>query len=292
MRLGFCGSPGFAVPVLDALVAAGHDVDLVVTRADRRRGRGGAIAPTPVKLAAERLGLPVTHSVRALRDAALDAAVVVAYGAMVPSDVLEAVPCLNLHLSLLPRWRGAAPLERAILAGDATTGASLMALEPTLDTGPVFATSVTDVDDKPLSVLRDECIALGTEDLLELLARPVAAWPTPAPQSGEPTYATKLDDDELELDFSRPAPVVLRTVRLERARTSALGRRLLVLDAVAVEADLGAPGTFDGARVACGTGALELGRVVPEGRRAMPVADWVRGLRGHVPAHLGPAGAP
>jgi methionyl-tRNA formyltransferase len=286
MRLGFCGSPAFAVPVLDALVDAGHDVGLVVTRVDARRGRGGRPAPTPVKAAAERLGLDVAHDVIELAGASLEAAVVVAYGAMVPDSVLDAMPVVNLHLSLLPRWRGAAPLERAILSGDERTGVCVMALEPTLDTGPVFARAETDVDDKALSVLRDECLSLGTNALLALLASRRDAWPTPVAQVGEPTYAKKLRDEELELDFSRPAREVLRVVRLERARTWALGRRLLVLDAEALEEDAGEPGSLHDDVVACGTGSLRLRTVVPEGSRAMDAAAWRRGLR-ELPTHLG-----
>jgi methionyl-tRNA formyltransferase len=292
MRLGFCGSPRFAVPVLDALCDVGHDVALVVTRSDRRRSRGGSVAGTPVKAAAERRGLDVAHDVAELAGASLEAAVVVAFGAMVPTDVLDVVPVVNLHLSLLPRWRGAAPLERAILAGDERTGACVMALEPTLDTGPIFATASTDVDDKPLSSLRDECVALGTIELLALLARPVADWPTPTPQAGEATYARKLQDHELELDFTRPAREVLRVVRLERARTSVDGRRLLVLDAEVLDESHGVPGELHDGVVACGTGSLQLRTVVPEGRRAMSAAAWVRGLRGSTPLRLGPPAAP
>jgi methionyl-tRNA formyltransferase len=292
MRLGFCGSPGFAVPVLGALVDAGHDVGLVVTRPDARRGRRAAPAPTPVKAAADRLGLDVAHDVTELAGASLEASVVVAYGAMVPDLVLDVMPVVNLHLSLLPRWRGAAPLERAILAGDDRAGVCVMALEPTLDTGPLFSVESTEVDDKALSVLRDECIGLGTSALLRLLSMPTAAWPVPEPQVGEPTYAKKLRDDELELDFTRPAREVLRVVRLERARTSALGRRLLVLDAEVIDERTGEPGSFDDDVVACGTGSLRLVTVVPEGRRAMTPGEWRRGLRGEVPTHLGVPRAP
>jgi methionyl-tRNA formyltransferase len=292
MRLGFCGSPAFAVPVLDALVGAGHDVELVVTRPDARRGRGAGTAPTPVKASAERRGIDVAHDVAELVGASLEATVVVAYGAMVPGVVLDAMPVVNLHLSLLPRWRGAAPLERAILAGDDHTGACVMALEPTLDTGPVFARSEVEVDDKRLSVLRDECLSAGTADLLGLLSVPTVAWPQPEPQVGEATYAKKLRDDELELDFSRPAREVLRTVRLERARTHARGRRLVVLDAEVLDEDTGEPGEFHDDVVACGVGALRLVTVVPEGRRAMTPSEWRRGLRGEVPTRLGAPRAP
>jgi methionyl-tRNA formyltransferase len=291
MRLGFCGSPGFAVEVLDALVGAGHDVGLVVTRPDARRARRSGPAPTPVKAQAERLGLDVAHDVGELAGASLEAAVVVAYGAMVPNSVLDAMPVVNLHLSLLPRWRGAAPLERAILAGDEWTGVCVMRLEPTLDTGPIYASAATDVDDKALTALRTECIGLGIHELLALLAHPTSRWPEPVAQVGEPTYAKKLRDDELVLDFTRPATELLRVVRLERARTTAGGRRLLVLDAQVVDDADGEPGELRGDVVACGAGGLRLLTVVPEGRRAMAPGDWVRGLRDAAPTHLGdPAG--
>lgn len=292
MRLGFCGSPAFAVPVLEAILGAGHQVGLVVTRADRRRGRGATATPTPVGAAAERHGLEVGHRVGALAEHGLDAAVVVAFGALVPAATLDAVPVVNLHLSLLPRWRGAAPVERAILAGDERTGVCVMALEPSLDTGPIFSSASTDVDDKRRSALRDELVALGTPLLLGLLAEPPSRWPTPTPQRGEPTYAAKLDDAEYELDFSRPAELAHRVVRLERARTWAGARRLVVLEADVVDEADGAPGTLRGDVVACARGGLRLRRVVPEGRPAMSAADWLRGLRERVPATLGASARP
>lgn len=287
MRLGFCGSPSFAVPVLEALVGAGHDVGLVVTRPDARRGRGGGPGPTPVKAAAEQLGIDVAHDVTELAGASLEASVVVAFGAMVPDSVLDPMPVVNLHLSLLPRWRGAAPLERAILAGDERTGVCVMRLEHTLDTGPIYARASTDVDDKALSTLRDECVALGTTELLALVASPTTSWPTPEPQVGEPTYARKLADGELELDFSKPARELLRVIRLERARTTANGVRLLVLDADVLDDTAGEPGTLHGDVVACGRGSLLLRTVVPAGRRPMAPSAWRRGLRDGAPTHLG-----
>ncbi len=286
MRLGFCGSPELAVPVLRGLVDAGHDVAVVVTRPDRRRGRGAAALATPVKAAASSIGLRVAHRVVDLLEEDLDAAVVVAYGAMVPEKVLAAMPAVNLHLSLLPRWRGAAPVERAILAGDERTGVCVMALEATLDTGPIYASATTAVDDKRLGALRAELVALGTPLLLGLLQHPVAAWPAPRPQEGEPTYAHKLDDADYELDFARPATELHRVVRLERARTWADGRRLVVLEADVVAAS-GAPGELRDGVVCCAEGGLALRRVLPEGRRAMAAGDWLRGLRDGAPTHLG-----
>ncbi len=138
-RLAYLGTPQMAVPPLRALVEAGHEVVLCVTRPDRRRGRGGATTPSPVKAAAIDLGVPVSHELLEVATAGVELAVVVAYGRIIPSALLTQIPMLNVHFSLLPRWRGAAPLERAILAGDAETGVCLMKIEEGLDTGPVYA---------------------------------------------------------------------------------------------------------------------------------------------------------
>ena len=285
MRLAFCGSPPLAVPVLEALVDAGHEVAVVVTRPDRRRGRGGALTPTAVKEAATRLGLEVTDDVGSLAAGGLDLGVVVAYGAMVPTDVLDRLTMLNLHFSLLPRWRGAAPVERAILAGDASTGVCVMGLEPTLDTGPVYARAATDVDDKRLEALRGELVVLGTDLLVGLLAR--APLPAPVPQEGEATYAKKVTDEDLELDFTRSATQLARVVRLGRARTVAGGARLGVREAEVVAEASGAPGELVDDVVACGEGGLRLLTIVPEGRTAMSPAAWRRGLRHEAPSRLG-----
>jgi methionyl-tRNA formyltransferase len=292
MRLAFCGSPSFAVPVLDALVDAGHDVACVVSRPDRRRGRGGQPTPTPVKAAALARHIEVTERVGDLASMSLDFGVVVAFGAMVPTSVLEHVTMCNLHFSLLPRWRGAAPLERAILAGDERTGVCVMRLEPTLDTGPLYARATTDVDDKDLPSLRNELVALGTDLLVELLAHGSEGLPEPAVQVGEPTYAKKITDDELELDFERPARELARVVRLGRARTTANGRRLVVRSCDVLDTATGAPGELEGDVVSCGVGSLRLVAIVPEGRREMTPAEWARGLRDQVPTHLGATHGP
>ena len=239
-----------------------------------------------------RLGIPVTSEVADLVDGGVELGIVVAYGAIVPDAVLDRVPMLNLHFSLLPRWRGAAPIERAILAGDARTGVCVMGLEPALDTGPVYASAVTDVDDKDLDALRAELVGAGAALLVDLLSLDRARWPSPVPQHGEATYAKKLTDAELELDFSRRAEEVARVVRLGRARTWAGGKRLSVRRAEVVDEELGSPGTLRGDVVACGTGGLRLLEVVPEGRRPMSLEAWRRGLRAEAPTHLGVSEAP
>jgi methionyl-tRNA formyltransferase len=292
MRLAFCGSPSFAVAVLDALVDAGHDVVCVVSRPDQRRGRGGRATPTPVKAAALARGIGVTERVEDLATTDFDLGVVVAFGAMVPTSVLEHATMCNLHFSLLPRWRGAAPVERAILAGDAVTGVCVMRLEPTLDTGPLYASATTDVDDKDLATLRAELVTLGIGLLVDLLEDGPGGLPEPVPQVGEPTTAKKITELELELDFRRPARELARIVRLGRARTTANGRRLAVRACEVLDDAPGATGELVGDVVSCGEGALRLLEIVPEGRRAMTPAQWVRGLRGQVPTHLGAASAP
>lgn len=279
MRLVYLATPEIAVPPLRALVRAGHEVKLVVTRPDRRRGRGAATSPSPVKLEAERLGIPVAHDVHDVLAADVELGVVVAYGRIIPARVLEQVPMVNLHFSLLPRWRGAAPVERAILAGDETTGVCVMAVEPELDTGAVYACEeVAIAPDDDLASLRRKLVDVGTRLLVEVLGAPL---PEPRPQSGEPTYADKIGPDELRLRWERPAAELGRVVRLGRAWTTWRGRRLRVLEAEPVPSPDGAaaPGELHGDTVATGTGGMRLRTVQPEGRSAMPASTWLRGAR-------------
>jgi methionyl-tRNA formyltransferase len=275
------------VPPLEALVAAGHDVRLVVSQPDRKRGRGGAPAPSPVKAAALAHGIPVTDRVDDVLavEGGVELGVVVAFGKLIKAHVLDAVPMVNLHFSLLPRWRGAAPDERALLAGDDETGVCLMALDPGLDTGPVYDCVRTPIGPtETLAELRDRLVALGTDLLVERLATGLG---TPRPQEGEPTYAAKLDAAELELDLTRPADVVDRTVRLGRGWTTFRGRRLQVLAAVP-RAEGPAVGTIEDLVVGCGGGTgLELVTVKPEGKAAQPAHDWRNGARPQPGERLG-----
>ena len=185
MRLAYLGTPEAAVPPLRALVADGHDVALVVSQADKKRGRGGALVPSPGKAAAIELGLPVSSRVADVIDAGVELGVVVAFGRLVKPDVLARVPMINVHFSLLPRWRGAAPVERAILAGDTETGVDIMQLEEGLDTGPVYAEErVTIGRDETAPELRARLVELGTRMLVDLLRTPLpeprgtARWPS------------------------------------------------------------------------------------------------------------------
>lgn len=264
---------------LEGLVDAGHDVAAVVTRPDRRRARGAAPSPSPVKAAATRLGLAVSEDPGAVLDAGVDLGVVVAYGRILRPPVLGGVPLVNLHFSLLPRWRGAAPVERAILAGDETTGVCLMEVTEELDAGPVHRRVVTPIGpEETVSQLRSRLGVLGCDLLVAGLAEGLGE---PEAQAGEPTYAAKLTPGELRLEWSRPAGELARTVRAGRAWTTVGGKRLLVLAARAEEEPgRGAPGGLDGTAVTTGDGRLRLLRVQPEGRAVVDADAWRRGARG------------
>jgi methionyl-tRNA formyltransferase len=292
VKLAFLGTPEVAAGTLRALVGAGHDIRLVVTRPDTRRGRGPGQSPSPVKQAAVGLGLPVSHRAVDVTASGAELGVVVAYGRLIKPEILAEVPMLNVHFSLLPRWRGAAPVERAVLAGDAETGVCLMALEEGLDTGPVYDRVVTPIgSDEAADGLRRRLGEIGNE---LLVARLSAGLGEPRPQTGEPTYAAKLEPAELYLDFSRAAELCDRQVRVGRAWTTWRGRRLLVHRArVVTEAGALLPGEIEGDRVGTGEGALELIVVQPEGKPAMSSADWLRGARPVPGERLGEqAGAP
>ena len=286
MRLAFLGTPEVAAGTLRALVAAGHDVRLVVTRPDARRGRGADVSPSPVKQVAEQLGLLVTHKPADVVPSGAELGVVVAYGRLVKPDVLAAVPMVNVHFSLLPRWRGAAPVERAILAGDRETGVCLMELEEGLDTGPVYARAATPIGpDETADELRRRLGEIGTELLLKNLAVGLAA---PQPQIGEPTYAAKISTDEMRLDFDQAAEICNRAVRVGRAWTTWRGKRLLVHKARVLggERELSV-GQIQGDRVGPAEGALELLVVQPEGKPPMDGASWARGARPQPGERLG-----
>jgi len=267
-----------AVPPLRALVAAGHEVALVVTRPDKKRGRGSALVPSPVKAAALKMGLAVTSQVDDLLELGAELGVVVAYGRIIKPHVLAVLPMLNIHFSLLPRWRGAAPVERAILAGDEVTGVCIMALEKGLDTGPVYARQERPLGaEETLDEVRGALTDMGTRMLVDLLA---TGLPEPRPQEGEPTYAAKIEPEEHHLDWSRPAVELHRVIRLGQAWTTFRGRRLRILRARVSAAEL-APGELDAGTLAAGTGAgaLELVEVQPEGKGPQPAASWRNGAR-------------
>jgi methionyl-tRNA formyltransferase len=262
LRLAFLGTPAMAVPPLQALVDAGHDIALVVTRADAKRGRGGALTPSPVKAAATELGIPVSHvvdDVLAL-DPPAELGVVVAFGRIIKPHVLAALPMINLHFSLLPRWRGAAPVQRALLAGDEVTGVCVMEVEEGLDTGGVYRRVEVPIGpDETADQLRDRLVAAGTALLVEALDAPLG---DPTPQDGEATYAKKIEPDELRIDWTRPPVEIHRLVRLGGAWTTHHGKRLKVWRS-GIAAD----------------GGLELLEVQPEGKGRMSFRDWANGAR-------------
>lgn len=271
-RLVYLGTPAMAVPPLEALVAAGFDVATVVTRVDKRRGRGGDLLPSPVKAAAIALGLTVVHRVDDALGLGADLGVVVAFGQLIRPHALATLPMVNLHFSLLPRWRGAAPVERALLAGDDRTGVCLMQLEEGLDTGPVHATiEVPITPDDTGDSLRRRLVEVGTDLLLAQLTEGLSE---PTPQQGEPTYAAKLTADDLHLDWSQPAVARHRIVRLGGAWTTFRDRRLKIVAADLVEPDANGAELIDGM-----VGGLRLTTVQPEGKAPMSYRDFANGAR-------------
>lgn len=297
-RLAFLGTPEPAASTLRALHGAGYQIGPIVTRADKRRGRGAGLSPSPVKEVATELGLgdQVTTRVEDVIGSGAELGVVVAFGRLVKPPVLEALPMVNVHFSLLPRWRGAAPVERAILAGDQETGVCLMELEEGLDTGPVLGWRVVPIGpEETADQLRRELTVVGTDLLLDQLGAGLAAG---VAQEGEATYAAKIDPAELRLDWTSPAAQLHRVVRVGRAWTTFRGRRLGVLRAtVATDApaapapgELTAPpatrtsslGGVDAVLAGTGRGVLELLEIQPEGRAAMGARAWANG------AHLRP----
>jgi methionyl-tRNA formyltransferase len=275
-RIAYLGTPELAVPPLTALVEAGYEIPLVVSRADTRRGRGGGHQPSPVKAAAESLGLPVTDQLADLANVDVDLGVVVAYGRIIPASVLDDLAMVNIHFSLLPRWRGAAPVERAILAGDAETGVCLMAVEEGLDTGAVYGRGTLTIgDDESLDELRDRLVEIGVAQLLSALAEGLGE---PADQFGEPVYADKLSADDRRIDWTAPAIDVHRRVRVGGAWTTFRDKRIKV-HCTALSDGSGAPGSIDGVSVNAGSGAVELVEIQPEGKPRQEPSAWRNGAQ-------------
>lgn len=270
------GSPEPAAVVLAEIIRAGHDVAVVITRPDKRRSRGATPSPTPVKAVAQRFGVPVDYTPQGCLGYGATLGIVVAYGRIIPADVLGALDMVNVHFSLLPRWRGAAPVERALLAGDEKTGVCLMKVDEGLDTGPVYRREELAIRASDTAAeLTDRLARLGARLLVDALAEGLGH---PEPQVGEPTYASKLTAADLALDWKRPAVELERVVRAGRAWTTWRGERLLVLNATPTN-DQGPPGCIDGDIVFAGAGALRLLQVQPQARRPMDAASWLRGAR-------------
>jgi len=301
MRLAFMGSPDFAVPALQALHAAGHDVRAVYCQKPRPAGRGHAVRPSPVQRAAEQLGIEVRTPTRLRTDAAaqeafaaldLDAAVVAAYGLILPPAMLDAPRrgCLNIHASLLPRWRGAAPIQAAILAGDSETGITIMQMDAGLDTGPMLLREAVPITDSTsAAMLHDTLAEIGARLILRALVE--APPPRPQPDTGA-TYAQKLSRDDGRIDWTGDAETILRQVRALNpwpgTFTALGGETLKVLQSGRAEGS-GEPGTvLDGKlTVACGTGAVRLLTVQRPGRAAMDATAFLRGHRLSPGARLG-----
>jgi methionyl-tRNA formyltransferase len=287
-RLAFMGTPDFAATILDALIAAHHDIAAVYCQPPRQAGRGHRVSASPVQLRAEAAGLPVRHPERldaaASRDFAaldLDVAVVAAYGLLLPKAVLEAprLGCINVHASLLPRWRGAAPIERAILAGDEEIGITIMRMEEGLDTGPILLAEPWRIaPDATASSLRDDLAALGARLVLTALDQLEHLAPKKQPEAGV-TYAKKIARSEGRIDWRLPAAAIARQLRALDCWFEAKGERIKLL-AAEPEAGEAAPGTvLDAApTIACGAGALRLLELQRAGRAALDGAAFLRGF--------------
>lgn len=283
-RLVFLGTPEMAVAPLRALHEAGHDIALVVTQPDKRRGRGGTTSPSPVKALATELGIPVSHVVDDVMATGAELGVVVAFGKLIKPHVLDAVPMINVHFSLLPRWRGAAPVERALLAGDLETGVCIMDVDVTLDTGAIYAQEVVPIGESDTADdLRVRLVDVGTRLLVDVVGQD--PLPAPTPQVGDPLYAEKFSPDEWRLDWGTPAVQLGRWVRAGHAWTTFRHKRLRVLSASVVDTptDVPAPGTLseDAATVGTGSGGLLLERVQPEGKGPMSWRDFANGSKPH-----------
>ena len=293
MRVIFMGTPDFSVPVLDAIFDGGNEIAAVYTQPPRPAGRGKKERPGPVHQHAEALGLEVRHptSLKGEEEQAAfaalnaDVAVVVAYGLLLPQAVLDAprLGCVNVHASDLPRWRGAAPIQRAIMAGDLRTAVCLMQMEAGLDTGPVLLREpVAIAPDETAATLHDKLSLAGADIVRRGLPQLASLTPQPQPDEGV-TYATKIDKSEAKVDWTAPAAHIDAQIRglspFPGAWTTVGGKRLkLLLSRVANGA--GTPGeVLDGLKVACGDGAVEISRVQPEGKGPMDAADWLRGAR-------------
>jgi methionyl-tRNA formyltransferase len=297
LRVVFAGTPPFAAQALEALAAAGHEIALVLTQPDRPAGRGLKLTPSAVALAAERRGLPL-HKPRSLKDEAAvlplralspDVMVVAAYGLLLPQPVLDipARGCLNIHASLLPRWRGAAPVQRAILAGDRVTGISIMQMDAGLDTGPVLAVAEIPIAaDDDAGALTARLAALGAESIVSALQELPRLVPRPQ-DNASATYAAKITPVEAVLDWTRAAEELARHVRAFNPVPGAftrLGGEVVKVWQAAPSAGEGEPGRVlrdasGGLTVACGRGALELRLVQRAGGRRIAGSEFARGAK-------------
>ena len=294
MRVIFMGTPEFSVPVLDALVLAGHDVVCVYCQPPRPAGRGKKDRASPVQARAEALGLPVRHPVSLKTPEAqaefaalnADIAVVVAYGLILPQAILDAPAqgCVNIHASLLPRWRGAAPIHRAIMAGDAETGVCIMQMEAGLDTGPVLLREATPIRATETTIqLHDRLSEMGARLVVDALAQLPDLVAEPQPEDGV-TYAAKIDKSEALIDWTKPAVEVDRLIRglspFPGAWFDLDGTRIKVLGSSLADGNGTAGEVLDAnLRVACGTGAVQLTRLQRAGKAAQDIDVFQQGAQ-------------
>ena len=298
-RVIFFGTPEIAVGPLRALVEAGFAVDLVVTGVDKRRGRGSETSPSPVKQAAIELQIPVTHDVAdaialVTSSGAISAGrsigVVVAYGHVISAEALQMLPMINIHYSLLPRWRGAAPVERALLAGDEQTGVCIMQVVEQLDAGDILQSATTQIlPTDTTSSLRARLGEIAIPLLIDVLSNGAT---TATPQSGDVVVAAKIKPADLEIDWSKPAVVVDRQVRVGGAFTFFNGKRFKIHSLiVSTEIFISESGNMvvvnDRVLVACGQGVVELLEVQPEGKPRISAEDWKKGARLDAQSRLG-----
>ena len=284
----FLGTPEIAVPYLEALVAGGLKVELVVTRPDVRRGRGNEVSASPVKIAAQKLNLPVSHDASDVLKVAIDqknlVGVVVAFGELISEEVLAQIPMVNVHFSLLPRWRGAAPVERAILAGDDATGVCIMRVVEKLDEGEVYARQEVAIDNNDnVESLKAKLNAVAIKLLLDKIKN---GFGNGVSQTGEPSYAKKIKPIDLQIDWSKSAELIARQVRVGGAFTFVNGRRIKVLSArvmseVSKDQKPGQVCEIDRTTcfIATGKGVLSLIEVQPEGKSVMKIEEWLNGAR-------------
>jgi methionyl-tRNA formyltransferase len=286
MKLVFMGTPDFAVVTLKALIAAGHEIVAVYSQPPRPAGRGQSVRPSPVQDYAAAQGLEVRTPLslkssgeqKSFADLKADAAVVVAYGLLLPQAILDAprFGCFNVHASLLPRWRGAAPIQRAIMAGDVESGVTIMRMELGLDTGPMMKVGrIPTTSETTASSLHDELAGLGAKLMVEVLKQPESAG-TPQPAEGV-TYARKIEKAETKIDFTKPAPEVRNHIHglspFPGAWCSLAGARVKILRAQAVDGI-----TNDALTFACGNGAIKFLSLQREGKGVMDAATFLRGF--------------
>ena len=288
LRVAFYGTPELSARYLSALIGAGYDVKYVVTRPDKRRGRGALLAPSPVKRVASEMGIEVLTSLaEALEKAGsapVEVSVVVAYGRIIPKELLQKSLFLNVHYSLLPRFRGAAPMERAILAGDEESGVCLMAMDEGLDTGDIFERRVFKMENKSLEEVSRGMTEVGVELLLDWLKDSRVMEVAPKKQLGDISYASKIDPSEYRIDIFGTAELAVRRVRLGRGYLLLSGKKVIVARASSVPGKAAEPGSVvvvSGGNygISFADGILLVDLVKPEGKQLMEFASFLRGIR-------------